>query len=87
MNTIWKYPLKVEDYQQLNIPDGGQILTVQVQNGIPCVWAKVNPASRLLKRGIFIVGTGHRVSECCGEHVGTFQIADGALIFHVFEEK
>lgn len=87
MQTIWKFPLKVADYQQIEMPEGAEVLAVQVQHNIPCLWARVTSTNPLVEKGIFIVGTGNRVNEDCGRHLGTFQIANGSLVFHVFEEK
>lgn len=43
MQRIYKYPIETVDQQQVKMPDGAQILTVQVQNGKPCLWAMVDP--------------------------------------------
>lgn len=88
MNTIYKYPLQIEDRQVVEMPKNARILSIQVQNGVPCIWAKVNPKSEKEKRVIYIVGTGHDlenfISDFCN-YCGTFQIRGGALVFHAFE--
>jgi len=45
MNSIWKYPLQVTDAQTIDVPEGSEALSVQVQNGTPCLWARVDPAA------------------------------------------
>jgi hypothetical protein len=82
--TIWKYPLKLTDYQQITIPQGAQPLSVMVQNGIPCLWILLdhrNPPESVLVR---IYGTGYEVAGDPGRHCGSFQLEGGDLVFHVF---
>lgn len=85
MKTIWKYPLRTTDAQAINMPAGAELLTIQVQNGEPCVWALVDPKAPGHFVTLSIYGTGHPV-DTHGEYVGTYQLGDGALVFHVFRE-
>ncbi len=83
--TIWKFPLRITDEQIIELPDVHQFLAVQVQNGVPCIWAAVDPDKPRVLRTIRIVGTGHHLTdfEKLG-YVGTFQVNGGALVFQVF---
>ena len=85
MSAIWKYPLQVTDEQTIDMPSGAEALTVQVQNGTPCLWARVDPAAPTTPRKIITHGTGHPVPETTGRYIGTYQIDGGALVFHVFD--
>jgi hypothetical protein len=85
MRTIWKYQLDVTDVQRLAIKRGAQILTVQAQNGVPCIWAVVDPSEPSEVRTFCMYGTGHRITEEIGQYIGTFQLHDGNLVFHLFE--
>lgn len=85
MNSIWKYPLRVVDEQTLDVPEGAEVLTVQVQNGTPCLWARVDPTAPKTPRKIITHGTGHLVPETTGRYIATYQIEGGALVFHVFD--
>lgn len=86
-SAIWKFPLAAVDYQLITMPAGAEIVCVQVQRGTACLWAKVNPDAPTDERGFWMHGTGHDIShDRLGRYVGTFQIAAGALVFHVFEE-
>ncbi|MBQ8969210.1 MAG: hypothetical protein IJ064_05720 [Bacteroidaceae bacterium] len=71
------------------MPKGAKILTVQIQSGQPCIWAAVNPSSfENETRRFRIAGTGHPVEDAIIEnYIGTFQMCDGKLVFHVFEIK
>lgn len=86
MKTIWKFPLEIKDVQEISVPAGAGIMTVQMQGGRPCLWAHLNQQDIFQKRRIFIVGTGHSVPEVNVRYIGTFQTAGGALVFHAFED-
>ena len=86
--TIWKFPLQTMDSQPVMMPQRAKILTVQAQHDEPCLWAIVNPNAPREVRMIDIVGTGHPMFEDLGlerKYIGTFQLRDGDLVFHVFE--
>lgn len=86
MKTIYKYPLKIQDKQIVSMPIGAQILSVQVQGEVVCIWALVEP--RLPKREIEfqMLGTGHDAGHINANylHIGTVQLDNGKLVFHVF---
>jgi hypothetical protein len=85
--TIWKYELKIDDLQNVIMPIGAEILSVQMQNKTPCLWALVNPDEKDTDtRYIETFGTGHPVAydmESTREFIGTYQTR--GLVFHVFE--
>lgn len=82
--TIWKFPLQTTDEQIINMPLVNRPLTVQVKNGTPCLWSVVDPSSEIIKVRVRIFGTGHSGDMDAMEYIGTYQLHDGALIFHVF---
>jgi hypothetical protein len=84
MQAIWKFPLLIQDGQAVSMPAGAKVLCVQVQNGVPCLWALVDPTAPKLSRNFFTFGTGHPIDPTGLEFVGTYQIDGGALVFHVF---
>lgn len=85
MKAIWKYPLKVEAQQAIEMPIGAEILCVQVQHGIPVLWAKVYPGGWPQKRTIVIHPTGNEFEDYHGRYIGTFQMEGGMLVWHVCE--
>lgn len=91
MKEIWKYKLGVTDFQLIGIPKGGEILSVQVQNGIPCIWVVINPNEKILEvRKLMTVGTGHPMQITKPqerEFIGTYQLENGSPVFHLFEIK
>jgi hypothetical protein len=86
MRTIWKFPFEVADVLEILMPSGAEILDVQVQHGQPCLWALVHSERPTVRRRFRVFGTGHLIEGMyAAKYVGTFQIAGGALVFHVFE--
>lgn len=81
--TVWKYELLAIDMQGVSMPIGAEVLCVQAQNDVPCLWARVDPEASNESRLFRVAGTGHPDVE--GTYIGTFQLHKGALVFHVFE--
>ena len=86
--SIYKYQLKVTDKQNVVLPVGAEILTVQSQNEAPCLWAMVDETEqRKTPRLIRTIGTGHPIEHFAGlSYIGTYQIAGGSFVFHIFED-
>jgi hypothetical protein len=89
MKAIWKYVLETTDYQEIKMPLGAEILTVQIQHGMPCIWCLVDPklGEALIKpKKIWIHDTGHAITNIEDKlYVGSYQSDVGNLIFHVFD--
>ena len=84
--SIWKFPLETTDIQQIEMPADAEILTIQTQDEIPCIWALVSTDAPKRKVAFEIFGTGHPVPENAKrKYVGTYQLRKGALVFHCFE--
>lgn len=49
------------------------------------MWALVDPEAPCEVRTFRILGTGYIELGAPGQHLGSFQLNDGALVFHVFE--
>lgn len=82
---IFKYKIEVEDMPVLELPEGAEILTVQVQNGEPHLWALVDESRPTKRRYFELYGTGHPVPDAVRNYIGTFQMRGGNLVFHLFE--
>lgn len=87
--AIWKYVFpKVTNEQSIFMPKKAQILTVQAQNNEICIWALVDLTCLDLEpRTFMIVGTGDNVYKTNLDYIGTVQIFEGFLAFHIFEMK
>jgi len=85
MKTIWKYELETTDLQEIEMPHAAKILTVQVQNGVPCIWCLCKPNNLKQFRIIQTIGTGHEKENIKGIYIGTYQLLEGSVVFHVFD--
>lgn len=85
--NIFKYPLETEGQQFISLPKGAEVLTVQVQNSKPCIWALVNPELITELREFRVFGTGHPIDCSRAElkYIGTYQLLEGRFIGHLFE--
>lgn len=88
MLTIFKYPIALQDEFELDLPAGADFLHLDVQHGQPQMWFRVDadidvPA---VPRKFAVVGTGNRlpIGYESAPHLGSFQLANGQLVFHVF---
>ena len=89
--TIWKFPIrKPGELVELNMPKDAEILGCQVQIDQPCIWARIDPETKLddyKPRYFRIVGTGHIIRpEEDLIYIDTIQIHGGKLVFHIFEK-
>ncbi len=85
MLTVWKFSVPADkDLFAVAMPAGARLLAVQVQTGVPCVWAAVDPKAQVVGRRFRWAGTGHPVLEA-DRYVGTIQLYGGALVFHLFD--
>ena len=85
MMTVYKFPFDLDDIVVLKMPTGSEVLHVEVQHGVPCLWARVDPKAALEVRRFRVAGTGHPLKEDVGEHLGSLLMRGGSLVFHVFE--
>jgi len=85
MAAIWKFPIPLEDEFEIEMPRAAELLHVETQNDQGCVWARVVPERAKEMRKFYLRGTGHSVDMDC-EHVGSFMLRGGALVFHIFED-
>ena len=93
--TIWKYALSdnpampVSSYAILNIPRGAEILTVDMQHGLPVVWARIDPNAEVVRRVFHTMNTGsENLDAVRATYVGTYNATESkSLVFHVFVEQ
>lgn len=77
--TVWKYIVR----PTIQMPQGAQILTFQIQEFQPAIWVLVNPDAPMETRSFEIVGTGWSLGNRPRRFVGTWQ--QDMLVWHVFE--
>ena len=86
MKTVWKFVLKAQGEQKVEMPLDSVVLSVQAQGQEACMWALVDSEKEKVVREFFVCGTGFECLCDASEFVGTFQI-DSDLVFHLFEKK
>jgi len=83
MTTIYKYPIRIEDEQMIEMPFGAKCIHVGLDpDETPCIWAKVESTNTPEPVRVFIAGTGHPLPDEPAEHVGSFKQA--GFMWHVF---
>ena len=86
MKTVYKYPLKLQDYQVLSLPQGAVILHVDYQGMEDLfLWALVDTNAPLEPRGIRIAGTGHDLNISGWYKYINTVFSDWGLVWHIFE--
>lgn len=86
MKRIYKFPLQVTNEQVLRLQIGAQLLDVQIQHDVLCLWALVDTNQiQMEDRTLNIYGTGHPASDNPGNFIATVQ--QGPMVWHVFESK
>lgn len=82
--VVWKYhlPTSITD---LRLPVGAEILSAQVQNDTVYLWVMVDPLAPKEYRTFEMIGTGQALEEGTRTFIDTVQMADGFLVFHIFE--
>ena len=91
---IWKFVLERRELQEIQMPKGCRILSLQAQAGKPCLWAAFEHHNSNYfnrdeeTRTFFTVGTGEHVTHSlsCLTFLGTYQLSNGDEVYHVFEK-
>lgn len=86
IQRVYKYELPLGDWVSITMPEGAEPLCVQVQHGCPQLWARVTIGNPPVIHHFRTAGTGHALGSNVGRHIGSFQLAGGSLVFHVFAE-
>ncbi len=84
--TIWKFPLKLQDRQEIRVPDGTVFLRCQWREGDLTLWGIVNPDNKVKPCAFRVIGTGHQVPNIPLTFIDTVQTPNGAFVWHVFME-
>jgi hypothetical protein len=84
MKQIWKYEIPLEKSFRLDVPSHNLVLSVQMQNEVPCVWILVDPDAPKEPKLFHLYWTGVDLGWI-GKFIGTIQTPDG-LVWHLFED-
>lgn len=83
--VVWKFPLKLVEVQEIDVPEGAVALALQLQDDRPCLWAGCDPSQPLEKRRVLLAGTGvsHPHLATAG-YLGTVQV--NGYVWHFFDD-
>jgi hypothetical protein len=80
---VWKFVIGVgTGEQRVQMPKGAKLLSIQLQDGVPAIWALCDPSSPSVARRIKAYGTGDDVAPSL-PFVATLQI--GLAVLHYFD--
>lgn len=84
MNIIYKYPLELVSEQTLVLPVGSKVLSVQMQHGVPTVWALHELGSTAAQTEVLVAltATGEQFHVDNWNYIDTLQ--NGEHVWHVF---
>lgn len=89
MIAAWKYPLGVEEAQELMLPRGARPLAVHLLERKIYLWVLVDPAAELELRRVLVWGNSDPhygdADEATACYVGT--VVSGGLVWHVFLDR
>lgn len=83
--TIYKYKLERTDVQTIVLPRAYTILRIDRQYDDLCLWALGFPDSPSVPVIIYMIGTGHPVSEEVKAENYINTVFDGPFVFHFFK--
>lgn len=80
---IYKYQLKTDEENKIELPVGSQVIHVNQQNDIPCIWVLLADNTEKEVRNFFCIVTGMEFTA--QKYWGTCHINSGKFVLHVFE--
>lgn len=84
MRTVHKYPLVLQDFQTIKVPQLSKVLKVgHDAAGQLCLWAQVNTDNVKEDLRIHIRGTGHPAPEHA-DFIDT--VFDEQFVWHIWQE-
>jgi hypothetical protein len=86
MKVIYKYPMQLELYQTIELPENARILSIQLQSDQICMWVLTDTEMDFKVSRVFMVigtGTSDRIGEF-DEYLASVQ--QGVYVWHIFEE-
>lgn len=87
MYSVWKFTLKADETQVLELPLNAKLLSTETQGDDIVVYALVNTEETEKEyKDIRVYGTGHKIPDVITEYnfLGTAKLYNGSIMFHVF---
>ena len=87
LKTIWKHPIKITDTQDVFMPVGSRLLSVQQQYGQWQSWWEVpDTEAPAMRTTVSVIGTGNPVTHDPGRYVCTAQEFDLPFCWHFYTD-
>jgi hypothetical protein len=85
VKTVWKFPLKVSDFLEVEMPSGAEVVHLGTARARPCVWALVDDQNPKVLRRFRLTATGEPMADFHPDwrFVGTLQL--GANDCHLWD--
>ena len=83
---IFKFRLKSETEQIVRMPAKSEIMDIQMQNGVPVMWALVDDSSEIIDVKINMYWTGEELRKSNSEEIFLATVQDGEIVCHFFME-
>ena len=81
---IYEYQLALAESQYVAMPEGAEVLSIGLQNGIITIWVKVEPQNPSIAYAFYIAGTGGEVPNNT-EFIGT--VMQDRFVWYVFQGR
>ena len=84
--VIWKFGIPIADGFSITMPEKTELLHFAVQDGVPALWALVDPEAPIENRRFALFGTGQEY-PCFDliRYIGTIQ--ERRYVWHLFEDR
>ena len=87
MLKIFKYSVDYSDTFDLDLPKHWVFLHVDTQGDEPFMWLLVDPEDEVERHTFYVRSTGQPFTGQEGDYLGTFLLANGTLVFHLFDSN
>ena len=74
MKVVHKYPLTQAWEQTFEVSEGAQVLDIELSNGQPCVWIRIDSNTAEVPLTIFAVHTGQPLQYEHGVYIKTLHV-------------
>lgn len=83
--SIWKFSLKPDREQWIEMPEGARLLSAATQFNTPTIWAQVDTEAQKGQRRIVTCVTGGGLPNGNLPFIGTCVMDGGDFVLHVFD--
>ena len=86
MQTVYKYPIPIQDTFTLDLPVNSEVLYIGIQNQEPFMWVGLMTELRIEKVTFHVLGTGQSMGLYPERYIGSFILLKDEFVGHVFQE-